>query len=87
MRILLLTNRVPFPANGGYAIVVHNTVQSLLALGCEVTLFSLNTAKHYVNVKEIDDPVFQKIKFHQYKIDKCICKPFFEQVLQYQQVF
>ncbi len=69
MRILMLTNRVPFPANGGYAIVVHNTIQSLLDLGCEVTLFSLNTTKHYVNVKEIDDPIFQKIKFYQYKID------------------
>lgn len=69
MRILLLTNRVPFPADGGYAIVVHNTIQSLLDLGCNVTLFSLNTTKHYVNVKEIDDPVFEKVKFHQYKVD------------------
>ena len=69
MRILLLTNRVPFPANGGYAIVVNNTVQSLLDLGCEVTLFSLNTTKHYVRVNNIEDPIFQKIKFHQYKID------------------
>lgn len=69
MRVLLLTNRVPFPANGGYAIVVLNTIQSLLDLGCEVTLFSLNTTKHYVKTNEIDDPVCQKIKFHQYKID------------------
>lgn len=69
MRILILTNRVPFPTNGGYAIVVHNTIQSLLDLGCEVTLFSLNTTKHYVNVNQIDDPIFKKIKFIQYKID------------------
>ncbi len=69
MRILLLTNRVPFPANGGYSIVVHNTIQSLLDLGCDVTLFSLNTTKHYVRVNEIDDPIFKKIKFVQYKID------------------
>ncbi|HEX7367748.1 MAG TPA: glycosyltransferase family 4 protein [Pelobium sp.] len=69
MRVLILTNRVPFPANGGYAIVVHNTIQSLLDLGCQVTLFSLNTTKHYVNVQEIDDPIFKKIKFLQYKID------------------
>lgn len=69
MRILLITNRVPFPADGGYAIVVHNTIQALLNLGCSVHLFSLNTTKHYVNVKEIDDPVLEKIKFHQYKID------------------
>lgn len=69
MHILLLTNRVPFPADGGYAIVVHNTIQSLLDLGCQITLFSLNTTKHYVDVQAINDPVFQKIKFYQYKVD------------------
>lgn len=69
MRVLVLTNRVPFPANGGYAIVVNNTIQSLLDLGCEVTLFSLNTTKHYVNVNEIDDPIFKSVKFIQCKID------------------
>lgn len=69
MRILLLTNKVPFPPHGGYAIVVHNAVKELLAAGCEITLFSLNTSKHFVRTKEISDPLFQKIKFVQYKID------------------
>ncbi len=69
MRILILTNRVPFPADGGYAIVVKNTIQALLDLGCQITLFSLNTTKHWVNIKEIKDPVFSQVKFHQYKID------------------
>jgi polysaccharide biosynthesis protein PslH len=69
MRVLLITNRVPFPANGGYAIVVYNTIMALVGLGCEVTLFSLNTTKHFVKVKEIKDPVFKNIKFVQYKID------------------
>lgn len=69
MRILLITNRVPFPADGGYAIVVHNSIQSLLKLGCEVSLFSLNTTKHYVRIKSIKDPLATQIKFTQYKID------------------
>lgn len=69
MRILLLTNKVPFPANGGYAIVVYNTIKELVAAGCEVTLFSLNTSKHFVKTKEITDPLFKQIKFIQYKID------------------
>ncbi|HET8829903.1 MAG TPA: glycosyltransferase family 4 protein [Pelobium sp.] len=69
MRILIFTNRVPFPANGGYAIVVNNTIQSLLDLGCDITVFSLNTTKHYVRFEDIDDPIIQKIKFVQYKID------------------
>lgn len=69
MRILVITNRVPFPADGGYAIVVHNALQALLDLGYNVTLFSLNTSKHYIHVKELDDPILSQIKFQQFKID------------------
>ena len=69
MRVLLLTNRVPFPADGGYAIVVYHTIKALVDLGCEVTLFSLNTTKHFIKVKDIKDPLFKNIKFVQYKID------------------
>jgi glycosyltransferase involved in cell wall biosynthesis len=37
-----------------------------------VHLFSLNTTKHYIDTRDIDDPIFPKIKFHQYKIDNRI---------------
>lgn len=69
MRVLIITNRVPFPADGGYSIVVHHTLKALVDLGCDLTLYSLNTTKHYINVKEIKDPLFKKIKFIQQKID------------------
>jgi glycosyltransferase involved in cell wall biosynthesis len=69
MKVLLITNRVPFPADGGYSIVVYNTIEALLALNCKITLYSLNTTKHYVDVKEVSDPILSKIKFHQFKID------------------
>ena len=69
MKVLLLTNRVPFPPNSGYPIVVYNTIKGLLQLGVEVTLFSINTAKHNVDVDDIYDPVFEKINFHSYSID------------------
>lgn len=69
MKVLLITHRVPFPADGGYAIVIHQTIKGLIELGCDITLFSLNTSKHYIKVKEIKDPLFKKVKFIQYKID------------------
>ena len=72
MKVLLITNRVPFPADGGYAIVVYNTIEALLALNCKITLFSLNTTKHYVDLKTINDPILSQIKFHQFKIDNRI---------------
>jgi glycosyltransferase involved in cell wall biosynthesis len=69
MRILLLTNKVPFPATGGYAIVVYNTIKEFVSSGCEVTLFSLNTSRNFVKTKEINDSLFKQIKFVQYKIN------------------
>ncbi len=69
MRVLLLTNRVPFPPHGGYSIVVYNTIKELVALGCDVTLFSLNTTKHFVKPDKIKDPLLDGIKFSKYSID------------------
>lgn len=46
MKVLILTHRIPFPQNGGYPIVVCNTIKGLLDLGHEVSLFSLNAKQH-----------------------------------------
>ncbi|MEO5674085.1 MAG: glycosyltransferase family 4 protein, partial [Chitinophagales bacterium] len=69
LKILILTNRVPFPPNSGYPIVVYNTIKGLLQLGLEITLFSINTNKHRVDVDDIYDPVFDSIKFHSFSLD------------------
>jgi glycosyltransferase involved in cell wall biosynthesis len=69
MRVLLLSYRVPFPPNSGYPIVVYNTIKGLLDLGLEVSLFSLNNSKHAVDVDDIYDPVFDKIKFYSSDVD------------------
>lgn len=69
MRVLLLSHRVPFPPNSGYPIVVYNTIKGLQKLGAEITLFSLNNSKEYVDVDDIYDPVFEKIDFHSFTID------------------
>ena len=69
MKTLILSNRVPFPPNSGYPIVVYNTIKGLLNLGVEITLFSINTLKHRVDVDDIYDPVFDQIKFHSYELD------------------
>jgi hypothetical protein len=46
LRILILTHRAPFPQNGGYPIVVGNTIKGLVALGHDVSLISLNVKKN-----------------------------------------
>ena len=69
MKALILTNRVPFPPNSGYPIVVYNTIKGLLRLDVEVTLFSINPIKNKVDVEDIYDPVFENIKFHSFSLD------------------
>ncbi|RZK49942.1 MAG: glycosyltransferase [Pedobacter sp.] len=63
MKVLILTHRVPFPANSGYPIVVYNTIKGLLSENIDITLFSLNPFKYRVDVDDIYDPVFEKIHF------------------------
>jgi glycosyltransferase involved in cell wall biosynthesis len=69
VKALILTNRVPFPPNSGYPIVVYNTIKGLLSEGVEISLFSLNVNKHKVDVDDIYDPIFEQINFHSYQID------------------
>ena len=44
-------------------------MKGLLDLDVEVTLFSINTNKHRVDVDDIYDPVFEKIKFYSFDLD------------------
>ncbi|HEY8780759.1 MAG TPA: glycosyltransferase family 4 protein [Mucilaginibacter sp.] len=70
MRILILTHRVPFPQNGGYAIVVCNTIRGLVNLGHEVSLVALNAKKnsHHEN-SEDDNDLLSKINYRSFDIN------------------
>lgn len=67
LKILLLTHRVPFPQNGGYAIVVCNTVKGLIALGHEVCLLSLNARG--TQCGQPDEELAGRINFRAFNID------------------
>jgi glycosyltransferase involved in cell wall biosynthesis len=62
---------VPFPRNGGYPIVVCNTILGLVNLGHEVSLVSLNAKKH-LHESEEKDELLEKIKYRIYDIDASI---------------
>lgn len=53
MKILQLTKKFPFPLKDGESIAVDSLSRSLVQLGCEVHLLSMNTSKHYVDVDSI----------------------------------
>ena len=46
MKILLLTNKSPFPPRDGGALATFNMIRGLLACGQQVFLLGLNTRKH-----------------------------------------
>jgi glycosyltransferase involved in cell wall biosynthesis len=65
----MLTYKIPFPPNSGYPIVVYNTIKGLLRHEVEVTLFSLNASKQYVDLDDISDPVYEAINFYSHDIE------------------
>ena len=70
MKILILTHRVPFPQNGGYPIVVCNTIKGLINLGHEVSLVSLNAKKNYhYEFSDDDKSLLSKINYRPYDIN------------------
>ena len=78
MKVLILTHRVPFPQNGGYPIVVCNTIRGLVELGHDVSLVSLNAKKHLHETGEKDE-LIDKINYRVYDIDASVS--FFDGVL------
>jgi len=68
LKILILTHRVPFPQNGGYQIVVYNTIKGLVNLGHQVSLVALNSKKNYEG-NTPEDELLSKINYRAYNID------------------
>lgn len=47
MKILLITNKAPYPLNDGASIAIFNMAKGLVDNNAEVHLLSINTKKHY----------------------------------------
>lgn len=71
MKILILTHRIPFPANGGYQIVVSNTIRGLVRLGHDVSLVALNAKKTHAN-DDVLGGLKNRMKFRAYNIDTTV---------------
>lgn len=53
MKILLLCKKFPYPMKDGESIAVSNLARELSAMGCEITLLSMNTSKHYSDLSAL----------------------------------
>lgn len=63
MKILQVTNKIPYPPKDGGAIATLNMAIGFSNHGHEVTIASLNTKKHYFNLNNIPGNIASKIKF------------------------
>ena len=63
MRILQVTNKVPYPTKDGGAIACMNLTRGFSLLGHQVTILSMNTAKHNISLDEIPEPIKDLAEF------------------------
>lgn len=54
MKVLLLCNKVPYPANDGSSIAMRSMVEGLLKNEAEVKVMALNTLKHFRSSESIE---------------------------------
>lgn len=64
LKILLLSNKVPYPADDGSSIAIAAMIDALLKNDVEVTLLSLNTAKHFKKDEETKKRLPEDLEFH-----------------------
>lgn len=63
MRILQVTNKVPYPVKDGGAIACMNLARGFSLLGHKVTILAMNTVKHNVTLTEIPESVKELADF------------------------
>jgi polysaccharide biosynthesis protein PslH len=69
MRILILTNKMPYPPRDGGSIASLSLALSLSDCGNEVEILSMNTSKHHTNLKSIPQEIKSKINFYSVDIN------------------
>jgi len=63
MKILQITNKVPYPVKDGGAIACMNLTRGFSLLGHQVTILAMNTVKHNITLVEIPESVKELAEF------------------------
>lgn len=62
MKVLVLSTKLPYPPKDGGAIATLNLSLGLAEAGCEMTMLTFNTKKHYFPPEEIPSGIKKKIR-------------------------
>lgn len=69
MKILQVSNRIPFPLNEGGTIGIYNYTRGFCEQGNKVTFATLNAQKHKINIGEAREELGKYCDFHVLNID------------------
>ncbi len=72
MKILIVANKMPYPAKDGGTIATLTLACSLQKCGCNVDLLAMNTPKHFCRIENIPQSLKDKINFHAVEVDTTI---------------
>lgn len=72
MKILQLCKKFPYPLKDGESIAVSYLSKALHKQGCEITLLSMNTSKHYTNISALPSDYNQYKEIHVVEVDNSI---------------
>lgn len=69
MKILQLTNRIPFPLNDGGNLAVHAITEGFIQAGVSLSMLAMNTTRHWVDINTLP-PLYKQIQhFRSVKVD------------------
>jgi polysaccharide biosynthesis protein PslH len=63
MKILMLSNKMPYPPKDGGSIATLSIAKSFADLGHNVTMLVMNTSKHYFNLNDVPVEISKQIEF------------------------
>ncbi len=72
MKVLQISNKIPYPENDGGALAINATTEGLLHAGVKVTMLAMNTKKHFVEVDLIPEKFRKDRQLETVKMDTSI---------------
>ena len=64
MKILQVSNRIPFPLNEGGTIGIYNYTKGFYENGCKVSFVSLNASKHHIDIEQANAELSKYCKLY-----------------------
>jgi glycosyltransferase involved in cell wall biosynthesis len=69
MKILLLCNKAPYPPNDGSSIAIYSMAEGLLEAGANITVWALNTKKHFKDDSNVPDIIWKNWNYFTFFAD------------------